>query len=89
MENMDPQHPQNSHMDLTGIGDRPTIKKSGTGSKYKPAASVYLSSSGSRTLTGPYFVASVTSQGKYTLEDANGNKVNGGNVVQEKDLQKA
>ena len=59
------------------------------GSKFKPGAEVYFSSSSSRSLQGPYYVASVTSQGKYTLEDANGNKANGGNVVEDKDLQKA
>ena len=58
------------------------------GSKYKPGAEVYLSSSGSRTLTGPFIVASVASQGKYTLSDKDGNEANGGKVVGDKDLQK-
>ena len=97
---MDPQRPNNSLTDPNGdrptISKSGTVCQLSThvfetsidpitqGSKYKPGAEVYLSSSGSRTLTGPYLVASVASQGKYTLEDKDGAKANGGNVGEEK-----
>ena len=79
---------------LTGQGNHQyhvvvtTIDMIIQGSKYKPGAQVYLSSSGSRTLTGPFLVASVVSQGKYTLSDKYGNEANGGKVVGDRDLQK-
>ena len=50
---------------------------------------VYLDETGSRSLSGPYLVASVSSDGKYTLCLENGDKVEGGKIFVQDELVKA
>ena len=56
---------------------------------YKPGDEVYLNESGSRSLSGPYLISSVTSTGRYILCLENGNKVKDGKEFEEKVLDKA
>lgn len=57
--------------------------------KYKPGDEVYLNESGSRGLSGPYLISSVTSEGKYILCLESGDKVKDGKEFEEKVLDKA
>jgi hypothetical protein len=58
-------------------------------SKYKVGRKVYLDESGSRSLSGPYLIASVLRPGKYTLCLENGDKVKDGAEVDEEALIEA
>ena len=58
-------------------------------SKYKVAQKVYLDEAGSRSLVGPYLIASVPEPGKYTLSFENGDRVNDGKEYDEAALVKA
>ena len=50
---------------------------------------MYLNEPGSRSLSGPYLIASVPGPGKYTLSLENGDQVNGGREYDEGALEKA
>ena len=57
-------------------------------SKHKPGTKVYLSKKDVNTLLGPYLIEDVISTGKYTLCDEDGNQVEDGRTVADKDLRK-
>ncbi|KAE8447333.1 hypothetical protein EG329_010891 [Mollisiaceae sp. DMI_Dod_QoI] len=67
-------------------GGRPQIKKYATNVMFRPNDQVYLSVPGTVAREGPYKVASVY-QGRYTLCDANGNQVQGGEAFEENELK--
>ena len=57
--------------------------------KYKPGDEVYLNEAASRSLSGPYLISSVTSEGKYILCFQNGDKAKDGKEFKENELEKA
>ncbi|KAK8880191.1 hypothetical protein PGQ11_001485 [Apiospora arundinis] len=65
-------------------GGRPRIEPDPKKSKYRVQDKVYLLSG--RTQLGPYTVDDIVSPRVYTLSDGNGNRVNNGAHVAEKDL---
>ena len=58
-------------------------------SKFRPGDEVLLDEPGSRSLLGPYLIASVPNKGKYILCLENGDQVLNGRIVDEKHLVKA
>ena len=68
-------------------GKKPLVDKPQDGKKYSfaPGDKVYLVKAEIQNREGPYLVEK-PENGKYTLCDENGNTVNGGEMVEEKDL---
>lgn len=69
-------------------GKRPEADCLKQRSKYKVGQNIHLDEPGSRSLSGPYLIASVPSQGKYTLSLEDGEKVQGGREFDEAMLVK-
>ncbi|KAH8589140.1 hypothetical protein B0O99DRAFT_692714 [Bisporella sp. PMI_857] len=68
------------------------IIKKGSTSKYHVGDRVWFDPGGSKPWEGPYLIASVPSNGRYTLchdDDGNNEAVNGGEEVDESQLKRA